>query len=55
MDQEPTVITIDLSKVQSIIPTGCKHDYQPDTSDETENYIAMVCILCHRGYLKRKT
>lgn len=32
----------------------CKHEFEPDYTDETDYYIAMSCKHCIVGYLKPK-
>jgi len=45
---------IDTSNLRPITNAGCKHEYVPDPTDETESYIAMICKHCVQGYLARK-
>lgn len=45
---------VDLSQVPVQTPAGCPHQFEEDPSDETEHFIAIVCLKCHWGYLKRK-
>lgn len=48
--------TVDMSTREPLYPTVCpRHIPLPDPSDETDGYVAYMCPVCKRGYLKRKS
>lgn len=53
---EPKGETVNIETTPEVQPRYCgnNHDFVEDPSDQTEFYIAVICTLCHRGYLKRK-
>lgn len=52
---DPQEQIVDLDKVPVHTPANCQHDYRPDPTDETDDFVAMVCAKnCGHGFLKRK-
>lgn len=45
---------IEKKDMKPINDPNCKHEFEPDYTDETEYYIAMSCKHCIVGYLKPK-
>lgn len=47
---------IDLAKAPVVNNPSCEHRFMPDPTDETDDFIAYVCIKqkCGMGYLVRK-
>lgn len=53
-DPEGRTEVIDLSNARVITNPNCKHVFIEDPTDQTDHYVAMVCVDCPIGYLKAK-
>lgn len=54
--EEGQYLKIDKKDLKPSNDTNHQHAYKPDYSDETEDYIAFICVRdnCHTGRLVRK-